>query len=189
CWNSRGKAALSERPWSSNHPPQIPVADRNRLERRTLHRILLHKEVLNADLLRRRDHSLPVDRPRANFGKVFRRRPQLLRGRESRFAILNMDHPRAAGVALQHLHRIASRLRQPVAIELQPDEFGISVLHDLLKAGGTAKSGVPGSPAFGLLEWEALELIVVIVEGEPHPQLLRHLTPGVELLRRALEAV
>src|SRR5271156_4561688 len=119
---------------------QILETDAQALHRRQIARVALHEKMLHAIFLRGREDGLPVNRPRANLCKVLCRVVLHLRHRESRLAIFQMQQLDALAEALEHVQRVFAGLRHPVTIHFQANQARICGLHQLVEAGGAAKT-------------------------------------------------
>src|SRR5581483_3980992 len=99
---------------------------------------------------------------------------ELLGRWKSWLAVLEMQQPNPLSKSLQHRNWILARLRDPVAVHFEADQFGIGARDQRLKARGLSESP---------------EFIIVIVESEAHAHAFRALSPFVEVLGGAGEAV
>src|SRR5256712_3568030 len=130
---------------------QVVVTYLGALERRALAEVLLDVVVLHPGLSGPTENLRPVDAAPADFGEGARPLVHVRRGRVSRLAVLDVPQGEPARILLEVIERVFAGARDPIAIELELDQFRVRSPQELV---------------VGRYAVERLELKVVVVVGE-----------------------
>src|SRR3989449_5028564 len=111
---------------------QVVVTYLGALERRALAEVLLDVVVLHPGLSGPAENLRPVDAAPADFGEGARPLVHVRRGRISRLAVLDVPQGEPARILLEVIERVFAGARDPIAIELEVDQFRVRSPQELV---------------------------------------------------------